>query len=392
MRILLAHNHYQLPGGEDRAFEAEARLLRRHGHEVTCHTVDNRRIDSMRPLELFGEMLWSRRSAAQVTELIERHRPEVAHFHNTFPLLSPSVYAACRKRGVAVVQTLHNFRLLCPQATFYRRGQICESCLGKTLPWPAVVHRCYRQSLTASAGLATFLVTHRTLRTYSRHVDAYIVLGEFARLRFLEGGLPPEKLHHKSNFLLDDPGPGEHGGGFALFVGRLSEEKGVPTLLEAWSRSEVELPLRLVGDGLLASEARERAGASGGKIEVLGEKSHAEVLELMGQARLLVLPSPVYENQPLSLIEAFATGLPALVSRVGPLELLVEPGRTGLHFEPGNPGDLAARVVEIQEGRVDLEALGRGAREEFEARYTARASRERLEEIYDLALENLGRN
>src|SRR5215212_4268687 len=251
MKILLAHNEYQQPGGEDQIFRSEAALLEAHGHQVLRYAAHNDRVAGMNPVALAGSTVWNRASYRELQSMIRRERPQVAHFHNTLPLISPAGYYAAKAEGVPVVQTLHNYRLLCPNALFFRDGHVCEDCQGKLVPWPGVLHACYRESRPASAAMAAMLTTHRALQTWTEQVDVYIATTEFAREKFVQGGLPAEQLVVKPNFLHPAPSPGQVRGDFALFVGRLSPEKGVGTLLETWKRSRVRVPLKIVGDGPL---------------------------------------------------------------------------------------------------------------------------------------------
>src|SRR5215212_1442885 len=251
-RILAVHNTYRQRGGEDVVFETELQLLRSRGNTVAAHLVDNRDIPSTKRVSLAVETVWSTRSRLALRDRVRELKPHVAHFHNTFPLISPSGYAACRDEGVPVVQTLHNYRLLCPNGLFFRDGHACEDCLGKTPPWPGVMHACYRGSRPATGVVAAMLTTHRALRTWTKMVNVYIALTEFARQKYIEGGLPAERIVVKSNFVHPDPGAGEGGGGYALFVGRLSPEKGLETLLAAWEQLGVKVPLKIVGSGPMA--------------------------------------------------------------------------------------------------------------------------------------------
>lgn len=383
MRVLVLHNFYQQAGGEDVAFAAERDLLRRHGHEVLEYVEDNRDVGGMDPLGLAARTVWSRASTRRLRELLRRTRPDVAHFHNTFVLISPSAYYACAEAGVPVVQTLHNYRLLCPGATFFRSGRVCEECLGWSVPLPGVVHGCYRGSRAQTAVVAAMVAAHRRLGTWDRRVDVYVALSEFARRKFVEGGLPQEKIQVKPNFAFPDCGTGQHEGRYALFVGRASGEKGIETLLEAWRRLGPAARLKVVGSGPLETLAAD----SPGNVEWLGQQPKARVLSLMKDASLLVLPSTWYEAFPMVLVEAFATGLPVVASRLGALAELVEDGRTGLHFAPGDAADLAAKIEWALARPERLREMGRRARQEFEAKYTADRNYERLVDIYRLAAD-----
>ncbi len=273
MRILLVHNRYQEGGGEDVVFEAEAGLLERRGHSVTRLVFDNASISDQRALlttaHLAASTVWSRSASQRVRHATRDARAEVVHFHNTFPLVSPAAYSAAKAEGAAVVQTLHNYRLLCPSAVFFRAGHVCEDCLGRTPPWPSVVHGCYRGSRPQTAAVATMLTVHRLRRTWSRDVDLFIALTEFARQKFIAGGLSAERVVVKPNFVAPDPGAKTEMGDFFLFVGRLTEEKGIPLLIRAWTEYDALPPLRIVGDGPLAPLV-ERISAERPNIEFLG--------------------------------------------------------------------------------------------------------------------------
>jgi glycosyltransferase involved in cell wall biosynthesis len=358
---------------------------------VIPYTLDNDSIDGMSRLDLASRTIWSRPAYREIRELIRRHRPAIAHFHNTFPLISPAAYYAAQAEKVRVVQTLHNFRLLCPNALFFRQGRVCEDCLGKSIPWPGVVHQCYRGSRAASAGVAALLSMHRALGTWHQVVDKYIALTQFSRHKFIEGGLPADKIAVKSNFVYPDPGLGAGMGKYAVFVGRLSAEKGVGTLLEAWKNVGGQLPLKIVGDGPLAALVQEAAAKDAG-MEWLGSKAPEAVYALVGEASFLVLPSQCYENFPRVVIEAFAKGTPVLASRLGAMAEVVDHGRTGLHFEPGQAQDLAAKVQRLLAEPQRLLRMRQAARQEYEQKYTAQSNCRALMAIYDESLRGEMRN
>jgi glycosyltransferase involved in cell wall biosynthesis len=384
MNILVAHNFYKEPGGEDQCVAAEVAMLRAHGHEVTQYCLSNDSVDAMGRVELASRTIWSRPAFRELRQLFRTHRPQIAHFHNTFPLISPSAYYAARAENVRVVQTLHNFRLCCVNALLFRDGEVCEDCLGKAVPWRGIVHRCYRNGYTVSAGTAAMVAAHRVLGTWRNAVDMYVALSESSRRKLVAGGLPADKILIKPNFVYPDPGPGEGGGGYAIYVGRLSAEKGVETLLKAWQQLGAP-PLKLVGDGPIKPAVRE-AAAHSTTIQWLRSVPLETVYELVGKAACLVLPSRCYENFPRVVIEAFAKGTPVIVSKLGAMAEIVEDGRSGLHFKPGDPVDLAEKVQWILADPLKLQRMRQAARETFDQHFTADANHKILMAIYERAL------
>ena len=390
MRILGIHNRYQQSGGEDAVFAAEARLLECHGHEMFLHTRSN---DELRKQGLLAQVasgagtIWSISSGRSIGELLCKHRPDVAHFHNTFPLISPSAYYACAEAGVPVVQTLHNYRLLCPGATFLRDGKVCEECLGRAVPWPSVVHGCYRDSRPATLATAAMLSVHRAMGTWQNKVTLYIALTEFSRKKFIEGGLPADRIVVKSNFIANRPAPASTSRDYALFVGRLSTEKGAQLFPVAWQALHTKASLQVVGDGPLLKPIREDVERNGLSplIELMGRRTADEVAAAMAGARFLVMPSIWYEGFPMTVVEAYACGVPVIASRIGSLAEIVLDGVTGLHFNPGDAMDLAAKVEWAWTHPKEMEEMGRAARREYEAKYTAEQNYEMLMRIYKIA-------
>ncbi|MCI0722607.1 MAG: glycosyltransferase family 4 protein [Acidobacteria bacterium] len=383
---LIVHNRYQQRGGEDEVFRAEVELLRAGGHRVVEYVRSNEEIASngfVSRARLAAGTIWARDSYRELHELIAREKPDVAHFHNTLPLISPAAYYACHDAGVPVVQTLHNYRLFCPAATFFRRAHVCEECVEHSL-LRGVGYGCYRGSRAATAAVATMLKVHRVLGTWRGKVDVYIALSEFARQKFMESGLPGEKIVIKPNFVHPDPGLREGAGEYALFVGRLSEEKGLRTLLTAWKRLGTRIPLRIVGDGPLRTEV-EGAGTDLDSVHTLGRLPREQTIMAMKGARFLVFPSECFENFPVVIAEAFACGVPLIASRLGAMVEIVADGRTGLHFTPGDADDLAAEVEWAWSHSREMGAMGRNARLEYESKYTADRNYEQLLAIYQKA-------
>jgi glycosyltransferase involved in cell wall biosynthesis len=328
--------------------------------------------------------LWNAPVHRQLHRLIQRTRPDVAHFENTFPLISPSAYYACHTERVPVVQTLHNFRILCPSAILYRNGRVCEDCIGKKLAWPGIIHRCYRGSRLGSTVVAVMLAVHGAMGTWHQRIDAYIALNSFVRAKFIEAGLEAEKLHVNPNFLGSNPDPGDGTGGYALFAGRLTPEKGIRTLLAAWKELGRDLPLKILGDGPLADQVAETA-ARQPEIEWLGWRPVEEVLDLAGSAKFVVVPSDWYEGFNRILLEAFARGTPVVGSNLGSMQVIVDHGRTGVLFTAGDPGDLIRQVRWLLSSPEAYARMRLAARKEFETHYTSSVNYERLMRIYDAA-------
>jgi len=381
MRVLTVHNFYQQPGGEEQIFATESALLESHGHEVVRYTLSNNDINGANPLWLTKNTMWNSEVYQAMRSLIRQEQPTIAHFHNTFPLISPAAYYAAKDEGIPVVQTLHNYRLLCPNALFFREGRVCEDCLGRPIPFPGVIHGCYRDSRSASAVVAATISFHSLLGTWSHAVDRFIAYSQFAMDKFIQGGLPAEKFAFKTNFLHPAPQPGEGKGGYGLFVGRLSVEKGLGVMLDAWRQLGGKVPLKILGDGPMAGLVKE-AMQEMPEIEWLGRRPFEEVYDIVGDAAFLVFPSEWYETFGRVAIEAFAKGTPVVASKIGAITELIEHQRTGLHFRPSDPIDLATQITWLLDHPQELRQMRHTVRAEFESKYTAEDNYKRLMEIY----------
>jgi glycosyltransferase involved in cell wall biosynthesis len=386
--VMLVHNFYQHRGGEDNVVEAELRLLTTAGHRTVTFFRHNREIGDYSWLakgRLGVRAVWSLDSAREMRSAFKREKPDLVHFHNFLPLLSPALYYVCKDLNIPVIQTLHNYRLLCPSATLYRDGKVCEECLGKLVPWPGVLHKCYRQDRLASAAVGVMISAHDLIGTWKNQVDCYIALTEFARRKAAENGIPAHKIVVKPNHLDPDPGAKQGPGEYALFVGRLSPEKGVRTLLDGWRRLKMPVPLVILGEGPCGPDVI-AACTEVTSIQWLGQMAKDKVIESMKRARFLVLPSECYESFPLTLVEAFGCALPVVASAHGAMGELVDEGRTGLTFRASDPGDLAAKVDWAWSHPREMEQMGREARSDFEAKYTASPNYEALLAIYNQVL------
>ena len=381
-RVLMVHNYYQLAGGEDDSFEAEAELLERHDHPVHRYTRHNREIEQMGHWAAGTAAVWSRRSRSDLRRIIRDFRPDIVHFQNTFPLVSPAAYGVVKQAGIPVVQSLRNYRTVCLNGVLFRQGRVCVDCVGRGIPWPGVLHRCYRKSRAGSAAVALMITSHRALGTWGSDVDLYISNSEFARQQFVRGGLPAEKIRIKPNFVHPDPGPRSGGGEYALFIGRLAAEKGLLTLLRAW-RSFPAMRLIVLGDGplrpLLEREVVEN-DLSG--VQLVGWRPREELPDWLHGARFLVFPSEWYETFGRVLVEALAAGLPVIAARIGAVEEIIEHERTGRLFVPANSDDLAAHITWLSSHPAESSEMGHRARQAYLERYTADKNYELLLNLY----------
>jgi glycosyltransferase involved in cell wall biosynthesis len=391
IKVLHAHNYYLQPGGEDTAFSAVVGLLRAQGQEVIEYIEDNQRIREMSQARVALQTVWSRESARKLADRLRQERPDIVHFHNIFPLISPSAYYACRRAGIPVIQSLDNPRLLCPSANFYRDGKLCEDCLGKTPPWPGIAHGCYHDSRLHTAVVAFMLSLHRWLKTWHSMVDFYLVATEFYKRKFIAGGLPAGKILVKPHFIHPDPGarPAGQPGDYALFIARLDPEKGVRTLLSAWKTLK-DIPLKIRGSGQLEAEVNRFVLQNdlSGTVEVVGRLSRDELTQKVKNARFLVWPSEGYcETFGYVAVESFSCGVPVIASRIGVLSEVVTDGFTGLHYHPGDQQDLAAKVRWAWEHPAEMAEMGGNARRQYETRYTAETNYTMLMGIYQRAIQ-----
>jgi glycosyltransferase involved in cell wall biosynthesis len=392
LKVLLVHNSYQQPGGEDVVFDQERQMLENAGHEVVLYKRSNWEADGykgLRRISLAKRTVWASDVKAEFLNLLRKEKPDVVHVHNTFVMISPSIYSACYEAKVPVVLTLHNYRLLCPAATFFRDGAVCEECVQGSL-LRSVQHACYHGSRVTTSVLAGMLGVHRVRGTWNREISCFVALTEFSRQKFVEGGLPTEKIFVKPNFVHPDPGARTGDGDYALFVGRLSPEKRVSTVLAAWKLLKLPIPIMVIGGGpdrpQLEAQAREDGLAN---VRFLGQVPREQTLAAINKARFLVFSSEWYENFPVTIAESFACRAPVIASRMGAMKEIVTDGRNGLHFTPADAADLAQKVEWAWTHPDEIRAMGLEARREFESKYTAQKNYPMLMEIYDRALKSM---
>lgn len=388
-RVLQVHTRYRQPGGEDRVVEAERRLLEDAGVAVEQVIYDNAELDESRSwagdLQLAASAIWSRDAKRRVATAIERHRPDVVHVHNTFAAASPSVYHAAADATVPVVQTLHNYRFVCPAGTAFRNGGPCTDCVGRVLPWPGVVHACVRGSRPQSGVAAATLAMHRAIGTFRRGIDMFVALSTFQRQLMIDGGLPADRIQVVPNFLEPDPGAGDGQRSGIIFIGRLAEEKGIATLLSA--AELVPGAVSVAGDGPLAPLVRGAAAA--GHVTYLGSLGAGEVANQLRGAIALAVPSIWFEGFPMVVVEAYAAGTPVVASRIGSLAAVVEDGVTGLHATPGDAAQLAERLAWAIAHPADLGRMGASARRLYDRSYRGAAHLTALLEIYATSMSRV---
>ncbi|MBD2388123.1 glycosyltransferase [Cylindrospermum sp. FACHB-282] len=392
MKVLLIHNQYQLAGGEDGVVRAEKSLLSANGNEVSLLEVSNHDIkNSWDKVTAAVSAIYSYSARERVSREIAQFRPDIVHVHNFFPLLSPSIYDACQQNNTPIVQTLHNYRLACPKAMPFRDGKVCEDCFGKTLQWSSVVHGCYRNSRIESSVVAAMNTWHRLRGTWQERVDAYIVFTQFQKDKMVQAGLPADKIYIKPNFVFapDCLTQTDKRSEYLLFVGRLSEEKGVSVLIDAYIQSDLNIPLKIVGDGPLHQTLEQKVidRKLNNTIEFLGFQNKQTVLQLMYNAKCLIFPSIWYEGFPLTIAEAFACGLPVIAPKLGGMSEIVEDGLTGLHFIAGNSADLAAKINWAINHPENITAMSHKARSQYEIKYDPESNYKKLMEIYEKNLK-----
>jgi glycosyltransferase involved in cell wall biosynthesis len=364
-------------------------MLRNAGHQVIAYVRSNweaQAYGGIRKITLAKTALWASKTRQDFVRLLRDEKPDIVHVHNTFIMISPAIYSACWEAKVPVVQTLHNYRLLCPAATFFRDGKVCEQCLAGSL-WHSVQHGCYRDSRPVTAVVAATLALHRARGTWAREIACFVALSEFSRRKFIEGGFPPEKIFVKPNFVHPDPDSFSVDRNYALFVGRLSPEKRVSTVLAAWKLLGHPIPLLVIGGGPDQQELEAAAKCDGpSRISFLGQLPRPQVLERISGARFLIFSSEWYENFPVTIAESFACRTPVIASRMGAMREIVSDGRTGLLFTPGDWRDLAQKVEWAWTHPNEMRTMGTEARKEYESKYTAEKNYPMLMQIYNRAL------
>jgi glycosyltransferase involved in cell wall biosynthesis len=392
VKVLLVHNCHRSgsASGDDGVYKKEVEFLERHGHNVIRYNPCNDEFDGKGPLGKLSIALqipWSLKTVSSIREMVRRERPDVAHVHNFFPLISPSVYHVLESEGVPIVQTLHDFRFLCANAFFMRDGRICKGCEDSWF-FKSIRHGCFKGSRLQTIPVAVMMKFHNLSGTFRRKIDAYVCLTESQKAIYLKACYARERIFMKPNFVEDTfEDKGNAKGDYALFIGRLGKEKGIHTLMKAW-RALPNIPLRIIGDGPDALQFREIANNYHiDNVEFLGSRLHKECMRILDGARFLVMPSICYETFGLTIVEAFSHAKPVIASNLGAMADIVTQGKTGLLFNPGDAADLAQKVMELWNDPLRCEAMGLAARREYETKYTPEKNCEMLMSIYRAVIE-----
>ena len=373
MRILLVHDFYQQYGGEDAVALAERQLLQQHGDHVVFYTRHNDEINAYNftnKLALFAQTIYSLRTREEITTVVREFDPDVAFIHNVYPLISPSVYHVLRSLNVPTVQVAHDFRPFCPNGWFYSQGRLCERCRsGNYLH--GLRFRCYRNSFALTALYSLSCGLNRLARMTDK-IDAFICLTEFYKRKLLEAGIPEEKLFIRPSFIdasSIQPAADVNADHHALYLGRLSAEKGIWTVVRAFEQLP-EVSLVIVGTGPLEREISTYVTAKElGNIRLVGFRSGQEKWQLLRSSAFVIVPSECYENFPVVVLEAYTAGKPVVASDLGGLPYIVDDGRSGLLFESGNVEDLVGKIRHLARAPSEAASMGNYARQLVEAKY-----------------------
>lgn len=386
MKVLLIHNRYQQPGGEDSVLENEVRLLKEFGNRVEVIEFHNDEMVHVSAISRLRKLLWNQNSYHKVRDLLDVLRPDVVHVHNFFAVASPSVYEAAWQAKIPVVQTLHNYRLLCPSGVLSRNGQPCMECLGSALRWPSIKHSCYRSSRVETVGVVLLTVGHQLRGTWKNRVTRYIALTQSMRDIYISNGFSKDHVSVKPHFIFPDLSPAtESKRNQVLYLGRISIEKGVRFLIDAWRRYvSPDVNLTIAGDGPLRSEIDE-ASRHLPNVKVIGKIDKQRVFEELSRSRFIVVPSLCQETFGMVVLEAYAAGVPVLATRLGSFPELIEHGKTGLLFDPTSPEMLAAAVHELWGNPARCLEMGQAGYDLAHGRYSPKSNYEALIKIYEEA-------
>ncbi len=343
-------------------------MLRARGHEIFEYVVDNREVKQSNLIAVGVRSVWNSQQARLVQDFIRKTKPDVLKVDNHFPILSPSIFAAAKELGVATVLSVRNYRLICPSANLFRDGANCTECVGRKFAYPAILHRCYRKSYLQSTSVVLSNAFAHLQGTWSESIDQFVAVSEFVKAELVRGGFDASRIAVKPNFI-GDTGVGDGSGGYALFVGRLTEEKGLQTVMDAWKSIGSKIKLKIIGVGPL-EEALQAFSVHNPSVELLGWKSITEVCDYLGKAAVLVFPSAWLEPFGRSIVEAYAKGTPVIAADTVPMHDMVEEGETGSLFRVGDGNDLATRLIALLADRAQYAQMRVNARQRYLEKYS----------------------
>ena len=392
MRILLAHNDYLLPGGEDVVFQLEKKLLLSYDNEIDEIIISNQQITNTFSKLVAGiKSLYNPATEKLLKAKITKFKPDVIHVHNFFPLLSPSIFYAAAKNNIPVVLTLHNYRLICSNALFLRNEKVCTKCLHKRIAFPAIYHRCYRNShLQSLASVMTFS-THNLLKTWNNKIDKFIVLSNFAKKKFVSSkiNINEDNIIVKPNFVYDQGISQQKRQDFYLYVGRLSKEKGIDVMLNAFS--QIDYKVKIIGDGPFKDKVEEFVKKRD-NIEYLGYLDRTEIYNQLKISKALISPSIIFEGLPLTIIESFSTGTPVITSDIGAMGEMVNDGVDGLKFKVNDSSSLIQKLRQFEEELSGSDLVYKNARDAYVKNYSPENNYDQLLRIYKLAINAKKKN
>lgn len=387
MKVLMVHNFYQARSGECISYPTEVDLLRRFGHEVITYETRSDDLHDVSKIKLATSTIWNSKSYTEIKNLIREQNPDVVHFQNIFPTISPSAYFAAKSLNKPVVQSIRNYRLACINGNLFRDGKVCELCVGKKVPWGGIKYGCYHRGKLASGVVATMLTVHNFINTWNSKVDGFIALTNFAKRKLTQHGIQKEKIFVRPNYIVSDPLVREQEGSYALYVGSLDERKGVLELVNLWLENDFKIPLKVVGTGPLHEKLKEVVGNSS-SVEIVGFKDNREIMSIMKGAQLLAFTSLLFEGFPRVLLEAMACGVPIISSDIGSMSEIITEGYNGLLYQPTDLNELKLKILTLTKDGALRTELGSNGRKEFEEKYSAEAAYANLIKIYQNVIAN----
>jgi len=377
LKILQAHNYYQQAGGEDTVVAQEKELLEKNGHQVSTFYKQNDDIENLtkfKKLRMVKDSTWSKNTYKEVDRLLKNKKIDVCHVHNTLPLITPSIYYACKKNKVPVVQTLHNYRLICTNGLLMRDGQICEDCLGRSA-YGAIAKKCYRNSAIQTYVVARMLQKNKHMGTWTNQVDAYLCLTEMAKQKFIDHGLPENKLKVKPNFFSIEPKAKNKKEHYLLYAGRVTQNKGLELIKKL--ANDISIKIKIAGDGEMVEEFRNIP-----TIELLGRKTHEETIDLALNAQAVLFPTTLYEGMPMTIIEAFALKTPIIATEIGASKSMIRNKETGLLFPLNSYPDFYNCVNFCLENPLKVNEIVKQAYQEYVDKYTPESNYKLLLSAY----------